>query len=275
MAFEPKVRAPVGRELALVGSDRKFEDFSDGKQPTTTTISPSVVKGDNIPGLQPTWDRLQHVNQHIIASHKETQDIERTLWMYIQNIAKQCGTLEKKSHEYYNAWSASESSRAALFSDLQNLAGEKYALQQELEKGRKGNSDLSATLIQSNVALQEDIQELLRQHSALASQVQSLTDEKNALEQELKKALKRNDALSTALTESNAALQSMTQEHETRLFELKERLSRQQKKDASSGNTAATLSTSGSVSPLSLDPSGEVGGKFVKRPKRRVGAAFS
>ena len=270
MAFEPKVSIPVDEELAFVRSGLKLQDFSDGKQPTIPVDSLSVGEGDNIPGLQPVWDRLQHVNQYIISSNKEKQDIERTLWMYIKSMARKCGALEKTSLKYYNAWGASETSCATLLSDLQNLAGEKFTLQQELEEGSKEDSNLSATLKQSNETLQEVLLQLQQQNSALVSEVQSLTDEKKALEQELKKALDGNNELSTTLTESKAALETMAEEYEPRLVHLTERLSQRQKKDAGSENPAATLSSSGSVSPLSLGPSEEVRPRLVKRPRRRV-----
>ena len=185
--------------------------------------------------------------------------------MYIQNTVKNYSVLEKKSLEYYNAWSVSESSRAVLLDELRNLTGEKFVLQQELEKGQKENNDLSTSLVQSNVTLQEDLQQLQQHRSALISQVQSLIDEKTALERELKKALKRTYELSTPLKESKVALQMTDEVH------LTERLSRTQKKDTTTGKLAATFSTSGSVSPLSL----EGGERSVKRPKRRAGAAVT
>ena len=174
-------------------------------------------------------------------------------------MAKQCGALENKNLEYYNAWSTSESSRAALFSDYRELANEKYALQQQLENERKGNGDLSATLMQSNVALQGDVQQLQQRIAVLDGQVQNFTNEKDKLEQALKKALKGNDELS-----------SIIQDYEARSGYPTERLSQTQKEDANSENTPVTLLTSESVSPLILDQSEDLGERRVKRRKRGV-----
>jgi small-conductance mechanosensitive channel len=74
--------------------------------------------------------------------------------MHVQNVAKQHAASEKRSLEYYNAWCASEKSRAAIASDLHNIAREKHALEQEYQKALKENSQLSNILAKSRESTQ-------------------------------------------------------------------------------------------------------------------------
>ena len=135
----------------------------------------------DINALSSAWTRLQHVNQHVAASQKESWDIQRFLWEGVENMWHLHGSFERKCQEYHRAYISVERHREFMINEIQSLTNQNHSLQGELENAQKltnvGNprtnelGTVSKDLVERNVFLEQEIQQCRQKIRTLEARI--------------------------------------------------------------------------------------------------------